>query len=413
MKTEYQKIIEENKFLKTENEELRKKMEELEKRLAAYENAHTPYSRRMFKPKPKITNAKRGRPSGLPGTTRPIPKPDKTLEVKRSKCPTCRRKLKFNRKESIIIEDIPKPQPTIVTEFIVNHYNCEGCGEIISKHQDCPDSGRFGNNLMAETALMKFEERLTFRKIEDVMERRWNISITPSSVMGITRRVSSALEAEHEKMINIIRSSPAVYADETSMRINGRNHWIWIFVAKDAVLCVIRKSRGKKVVKEILGDYHGVLICDGLKSYSQFGFTIQRCWAHLLREAKDLDNQKPYGLFNQLFADAKSGLSRSVAEERLKNIISRRYKDPKTMKFLRKVRNGFRSWFTFLDNDVESTNNIAERALREHVVIRKIIGGLRSLDGARTHEVIMSCFATWKLHGLNLFDTLVGFLRGS
>ena len=83
------------------------------------------------------------------------------------------------------------------------------------------------------------------------------------------------------------------------------------------------------------------------------------------------------------------------------------------MKFLRKVKNGFHNWFTFLEHDVDPTNNIAERALREHVVIRKIIGGLRSLDGARTHEVIMSCFTTWKLQGLNLFDTLVGFLRGS
>ena len=90
------------------------------------------------------------------------------------------------------------------------------------------------------------------------------------------------------------------------------------------------------------------------------------------------------------------------------------FDDEKSMKLMNKIKNGFHRWFTFLTYpNVEPTNNTAERALREHVVIRKIIGGLRSMEGARVHEVIMSCFATWKLAGLNLFDTLVSFLRGS
>ncbi len=112
-----------------------------------------------------------------------------------------------------------------------------------------------------------------------------------------------------------------------------------------------------------------------------------------------------------LFIDAKSGLSRSEAEKRLRSIILRRYNNEKAMKFLRKVRNGFPSWFTFLEHNVEPTNNIAERALREHVVIRKIIGGLRSEKGARTHERVMSCLATWKMYGWNVFDALLNTLK--
>jgi transposase len=102
---------------------------------------------------------------------------------------------------------------------------------------------------------------------------------------------------------------------------------------------------------------------------------------------------------------------RADVEKRLRRIISRKYKDVKTMKFLTKVRNGFPSWFTFLEHNVEPTNNIAENALREHVVIRKIIGGLRSEKGARVHETVMSCFATWKMFGLNIFDTLLSRLK--
>jgi len=50
---------------------------------------------------------------------------------------------------------------------------------------------------------------------------------------------------------------------------------------------------------------------------------------------------------------------------------------------------------------VETTNNIAERALRELIVIRKIIGGLRSKCGATTFETMVTMLTTWKQQGLN------------
>ena len=393
-------------------EKLLKRIEELERRLAAYENSHTPYSRRIFRPRPRPTNGKIGRPSGLPGSTRPTPNPDRKVEKTFNRCPNCDSRLKHIRKESVIIEEIPNPQPIEVVEYVNNHYECKNCGEVVAKDENCPKQGRFGNNVLAHCTLMKFEDRLTFRKLHSSLKRHYNLDITPASIMNMTRNVFRKLEPEHEELVNTIRSSPCVYADETSMRINGINNWIWIFVAENAVLCVIRKSRSKKVVKEILGDYTGVLVCDGWKSYAQFGFTIQRCWAHLLREANDTDNKELYESLCRLFADAKSGLKRDVAEERLWKIISTKYDDEKSMKLMNKIKNGFHRWFTFLTYKfVEPTNNTAEQALREHVVIRKIIGGLRSLEGAKVHEVVMSCLATWKLKNLDMFDTLVSYLR--
>lgn len=391
---------------------LEKRIEELEKRLAAYENAHTPSSRKIFKQKPRQSNGKIGRPEGVKGSTRTIPKPDRYVEKKFDSCPKCKGNLELLYKESKIIEDIPEPQPVIVTEFISNHYHCNNCGEVIAKPEDCPDSGRFGNNALAHCSLTRYEDRLPFRKIHDFLKRSHNIEITPASIMNMTRSVSIKLEPEYQKIVDKIRVSPFVHADETSMPINGTNYWIWIFVAKDAVLCVIRKSRGKKVVGEILGDYGGIVICDGWKAYLGFAFVIQRCWAHPLREAFALDNKKLFELLQNLFLDAKNRkLTRDIAEKRLRKIISGKYRDKKAVSLLQKIENGFNYWFTFLDYDVEPTNNAAEQALREHVVIRKIIGGLRSLKGANVHETIMSCFATWKMQGLNLFDILVSCLR--
>jgi hypothetical protein len=51
-------------------------------------------------------------------------------------------------------------------------------------------------------------------------------------------------------------------------------------------------------------------------------------------------------------------------------------------RFAANVLNGVDHWFTFLTvPGVEPTNNRAERALREHVVQRKIMGCFRNGKG--------------------------------
>ena len=86
-----------------------------------------------------------------------------------------------------------------------------------------------------------------------------------------------------------IRHSDIVNIDETSIKVDGKKWWIWTFVTKTDTFYVIRCSRGKKVLLEVLGEkFAGYVGCDGWGSYPAFTGKLQRCWAHLLREAKDL-----------------------------------------------------------------------------------------------------------------------------
>jgi transposase len=44
-----------------------------------------------------------------------------------------------------------------------------------------------------------------------------------------------------------------------------------------------------KVLMEVLTRrFKGIIVCDGWKSHSRFTNLIQRCWAHPLRESKDI-----------------------------------------------------------------------------------------------------------------------------
>ena len=73
----------------------------------------------------------------------------------------------------------------------------------------------------------------------------------------------------YEGIKQSIRHSPCVNADETGWRVNGQNHWLWVFTNKDAALYLIDKSRGGKVVSNVLGEtYEGVLTTDFYSSYN-------------------------------------------------------------------------------------------------------------------------------------------------
>ena len=85
----------------------------------------------------------------------------------------------------------------------------------------------------------------------------------------------------------------------------------------------------------------------------------------------------------------------------------RSYESEEVRRFAAKMRNGMDHWFTFLVvPGVEPTNNRAERALRESVVQRKILGCFRNGKGTWIYETVMTVLSSWKQQGRDLPQAL-------
>jgi transposase len=390
-----------------------KRIIELEKKLLAYENAHTPSSKVRFPPRVINENKKLpGQKIGHVGKTRKKPIPDMSIELIEEQCPDCQGKLGIPFKTiSKVIEEIPEPQPIQVTEYKINHYFCMIC----KKEAPIPKDSNFGANVLSHISLLKFEDRLPLRKVCATANRQYNLPISPGTVFNITERVSNAIYPVYKKIITRIRCSKSVNIDESEMRVGGLNYHIWTFSTKNEQINVIRKSRGKVVIEEVLGKkYKGVIGCDGWASYESYSTNLQRCWAHLLREAKYLAEQHDSAKF--LYEGLKRIYKKATSDKppsknnliiELEQWIDYANSYQELRKFSGKIHNGIGYWFTFLGKPyVEPTNNKAERALRELIVQRKIIGTLRNDKGAAIMERITSCIATWKLQGLNPFSQL-------
>ncbi len=432
-----EETLQRNQELEKENEKLKNEIEELKKRLLFYENPNTPPSARKLQSAEKTTEntpipKKRGAPNGHKGATRPTKEPDEIIDVIADHCEKCGSSNieKQDKCETLEIEDIPPPQKIKTTQYNLWKVKCKDCEhEFNSKHPDCPKTGNFGIFLLVYIVMLKFHLRGVIRKIQDFAMKYNGFEISTKGIHDILLRVGSACKNDYDEKIQKIRSAKWRYIDETGIKVNGDNWWLWIFrTDTNETLVVIRKSRGTKVLEEILGlDHKGANIADGWRAYSWID-KLQRCWAHLLREVDHFIDSSENGkrlsedihvCFKKLrdFLDRNPSIEerrekKAVFENELEAVVAK-YSDFKELeKPLTYIKNGFGCWYTcMLYPGMEPTNNLGEQAMREHVIMRKIIGCFRSENGAENYQHIASLLATCRLQGKNGFEELEKVLR--
>lgn len=410
---------------------LRTENEDLKKRLLLYENPHTPPSLQRIRAVEKEEHGpkKRGAPLGHKGATRVLGEPDEIIHVSTEKCPKCDHSLGDPiRTEKKTIIDLPPPQKIKVTEYDLDIYRCSSCGmEVRSKHRDCPQTGDIGIYLLDDITMLKYNLRGPIRKVREFLIANNNLDLSVKGINDALLRVGDTCRSEYLSIQKRIRSSKWVHIDETGFHVNGKKYWLWAFrSAENDILVVIVDSRGRDVVRETMGEeFHGPAIVDGWKVYSYLT-TIQRCWAHLLREVDAFKttehgtelSEEVHAVFRELKESLKSKdmdqrkSMKDTFDGRMRELVDRYDPYDQLHKPVEYIRNGLGNWFTcLLYKGMEPTNNLAEQAIREHVVVRKIIGTFRSESGSQNYQYIASLLATWRVKEMNMFVEMDKILR--
>jgi transposase len=411
---------------------LEKKIQELEQRLKLYENPHTPSSQQRFKNNSRNKNptGRRGAPPGHHGATRPTPTPDKIIPVTMHECPRCGSYLgAATTVESRTIEDLPPPQKTQIIRYDLHHYHCPNCGaHVKATHPECPQVGTMGIRLMTRITTKKFPQREPLRMIQDSLLEEHACALSPAGIHNVLLRVGDACAPEYERLLHRVRTAHWRHADETSAPVRGTNHWLWAFRTNhNDVLITIQPSRGRKVLDEILGaDFTGAMVTDGYRSYQKLP-EVQRCWAHLLREVDNGDLTEHEQQFSENIHRRFEALKTFIGKDppmtqrqrqkrcwdkELTALAEEYLLIPETRTKAQYLKNGLGSWHTcLLHPGMQPTNNLAEQAIREHVIQRKIIGCFRSTRGPENYARIASVLATWRLQGKNVTEELENLLR--
>lgn len=422
----YLELEKEKDHLQKEIDKVKKEKEALEKELRKYKNPNTPPSANPhLKPAAskiiEVKPHKRGAPNGHTGTTKPKIETSNEHHIIGKECPNCQSKsFQVVGQKVQQQEEIPPDIQPEATNIIRDICQCDKCHvKFLARDDQTPLKGKFGINLMVLVIFLKFILRGVLRKTTSFLEASFALKLAPASVQAIIERAAQAGEQEYAALKEKIRAARLLYIDETSFRVLGKNWWVWAFRSETDLLLVIRSSRGNNVLEEILGKaFDGIVVCDCWRAYDFLSNAVlQRCWAHLLRKSKELESvagrhfhEKLTVLFDEI---KRFNIKEQTEKQRLRKyafmtkklqkIIARYSQYEECEPITKYINFHIESWFTCIKiAGVQPTNNYAEQAIRETVLVRKIIGAFRSVKGTKTYETLASLIASWQYQKLDI-----------
>jgi transposase len=409
----------------------------LQQELTALKQApFTPRRRRRSQPLPDTTAKPRGRPVGHPGSSRPRPAQiDQTERVPLGDvCPDCGsvftgRILERDR----VVEDITPVRPTSVTRYVIERRWCGCCREF----KEAPVTAalpnhRLGLHVMLFVVYQKVALGLSYGKIQRELAIYFGLQVSEGELPDMVAELAHLFGPAYARLIRLMRQQAAIHIDETGWRIDGTNHWLWVFVNDMVALYVISRSRGSKVPQALLGpDFDGVVISDFFSAYGPLEVEKAKCWAHLLRDSHTLAKGQPaesergrfHTALHQLFLEMGVALEEVNADPAARDRVAQemrtqlgafaqgRWRDWDCQRLAHRIRTHLDELLVWLRNPaVSATNNTAERALRPVVVTRKTSFGSRSKRGALDFARLLSLIQTWERQGQDFFAVAHGAL---
>ena len=414
-----EELIEEILRLRKENEKLRQALEAEEKARAQKKFLKAwRLAQRMKRPQAP------GQKAGHVGLTRIKPERiDRVVEQKLRHCPDCHHRL--SRTQEIIEhlqEDLIPARPE-VTCFKKHRYYCAHCRKMVTAPhapEEVPH-GYLGPNVLIQTVILKYHHGLPFNKIRELFETLSHFQVSEGALAQALQRISEWLDVEVGQILRAVRASPHLHMDETGWKVSGTNHWLWAVVNERLAYYRIAESRGAKIPKSILPkDYGGILITDFYSAYNRLPGKKQKCLVHLLREMRQLrfkDSSEAFLKYHKILRrilrdalrlkEAQDTLRLPVYQRRIRLLKERlflwscrEYRNKSLRRLAKRFLTHWLHLLTFLEHpEIPFNNNLAERMIRPHVILRNRSFQNRSSQGAKAHETLMSLLHTLRLQG--------------
>jgi transposase len=356
-------------------------------------------------------------------------------------CPHCKTQLsEVKHHERTVEEVIPVKVQTTCYHTIAGW--CPSCRKHIESRApeqppaaDLPHA-QLGINALTWAAVMRICYRMPLRQVTALFGQL-GLKLSAGAIAKQLQRMSRWLHGQYHRLQLSLRLAGVVHADETGWRTNGKNGYLWTLTNADHTLYHIDGSRGGRVIADLLGsdfgaDGQGTLVSDFYSAYQQFTGSQQKCLAHLLRELKDSATRRPELAGHEFFKKCRRLIKEmlklkdqrgqlelkqykhqvSLLEKRLSRLGQERWDDVDADRLGARLRKYGGQLTTFLHKEeVDGTNNAAERALRPAVVMRKISGGSRSAEGARAWAILASVMRTAQQQGRDVVATIQDLLK--
>jgi transposase len=331
----------------------------------------------------------------------------------------------------------------IVFEKVVSHVDAEikSCPHCATQTKGAfpPDLAgplQYGPGIKAFVLNLLLAQMLSLKRVQQSIHTLIDRLLSQATLLGYVMQLHQALAAWEQAAIAQILSHPTVHVDETSLRVDRKNHWIHVYSAGDITLKFLHPKRGIEAIESIgiIPRYGGVIVHDCWASYLAFehcGHGL--CGSHLLRELTFVVDSNGYRwamnlkcLLQETCVLVAERPTKCLTDTEYKN-LRKRYRNlltrgAKELPPIPPRQNGKRGRLAKSDAHnlwerlkryedavllfaklphVPFTNNRAERDLRMSKVKQKVSGCFRTFQYAQAYCRISSYLQSMAYRGYN------------
>ena len=331
----------------------------------------------------------------------------------------------------------------IIFEKVVSHVDaeikvCPKCKMQNKGHfpEDMQGPLQYGPGIKGYVVNLLIAQMISLKRVQQMVLTLIGKALSEAIILKYVMQLHYALEAWEQSAIERLLQMPTIHVDETSLRVERKNHWIHVSSAGDITLKFLHPKRGLEAIEEIgiIPRYGGVVIHDCWQSYLSYNHCEHGlCGSHLLRELTFIVDSNGYAwacnikrLLQENCLIVAKRESKQLTDKEYKN-LQKRYRNiltrgEKELPPIPPKQNGKREkiaksdahnlWERLKNHEsavllfakvshVPFTNNRAERDLRMSKVKQKVSGCFRTKKYAEAYCRISSYLQTMANKGYN------------
>jgi transposase len=395
------------------------------------------------------------RQPGDPGMTMSlVDDPDESIACPPAACGGCGADLAgapvTAQRRHQVTDIAPAPAPRII-EYVAQAKECAGCGAVTAGELPAHVRARasYGPETCALAANLVSGHHIPVHRATLLLCQLAGIAVSTGWMagMGIRGRAAALVEAsgfmEHDRAL--LRTAPAVHADETPARAAGGTRYLHLACTR-YLTCMHTGDRSAEAIDAggVLPCYEGVIVRDGYAGYGHLTSALHAwCAVHLLRDFKGLYDFEPAqqewaAQMASLLIEARDAAAAArqagqpaLGAAALDSLVTRYralsaaglaanlYRRTATAKDARRLARRFRNYEDMIlrfatrpDLDIFS-NNEAERTIRPAKVQQRSSGGCwRTLTRLAEFALVQSYLSTAAKWGISKLDALRDLFNG-
>jgi transposase len=335
----------------------------------------------------------------------------------------------------------------VIVRFRLQKMKCTAQPDIIVQAKAPPSpvkGGAYGASVYAQIVILRFIGGLPLRRISKLWTQQ-NHPVAPSVIGSMLHQGAALLTPIHRLLIEKVRSSEYVFADETTQpylvpkKGDTGTGWMWMALSEEAIVYHFAHSRSQAAGRELLGEHIKNLMVDGYSGYDGYGIDGNRgaCWSHVRRYFFPLRTHWPeataiLGWISEMYLSdgraARQKTPESLEQKRrrrkaecvplankifklaksLDGLFSPSGAQSKALGYLLNREAELRLVIT--DPNMPLDNNVSERALRSIAISRRTSLFVGPGENGKSYAILMSIVQTCELHGVNVDSYLIDVL---